>query len=444
MEVYHKFETIDGKEQYVIYVDYPYEYEFGLDFNKFKENVSDITNKVKEYVTKKLSEVKNSTALLVLNGVIIGTVVLSRIMNPYLNLDSQKKSEMKLFSTLEDEGKNVAQIAIAQASEDLKENTDESQNAENNTTKAITLNNSNTNNAKTTNTSSKTTNTNSNINTTNSSITIKLRLNSGNIINIGLEDYVIGVVGGEMPASFNSEALKAQAIVARTYALRKTASGAVLAATTSDQVYKTNDELKKFWGSSYSTYYNKIKDAVNSTRGEYLTYKGNYIEALYFSTSNGRTEDSVYVWGNSTPYLKSVDCPWDVGVSNFNATKTIPISTVAQKLGVPLTSSSQIQINSKTTGNRVNSITVCGKEFTGVQIRTLLGLRSTDFSISVSGNSLVFTTKGYGHGVGMSQYGANGMAKARIFILTNFKIFLYRCYHIKKVVHLTLLFYFIY
>ena len=424
MEVHHKFETVNGKEQFVIYVDYPFEYEFGMDFNSFKENTKNVVNKIKEYATKNLSKVKASTALLVLNGIIIGTVVLSHIINPHLTISSSNISETKLFSTLEDEAKNVTVIASADADENLNANVDNNTSTEENTQNNTSTNNSNPSKINTTKISNKntekstttTTNTsgktsNSVINT-NSGIPIKVRLNSGNIITIGLEDYVTGVVASEMPASFHTEALKAQALAARTYALKKTSSGAILSASTSDQVYKTNDELKKMWGSSYDAYYNKIKNAVYATRGEYLTYKGNYIEALYFSTSNGKTEDSVYVWGNSHPYLKSVDCKWDVGVSNFTATKTIPISTVAKKLGVPLTSSSQIKINSRTTGGRVNSITVCEKEFTGVKIRTLLGLRSADFSISVSGNSLVFTTKGYGHGVGMSQYGANGMAKA--------------------------------
>ena len=141
-----------------------------------------------------------------------------------------------------------------------------------------------------------------------------------------------------------------------------------------------------------------------------MTYNGNYIDALYFSTSNGRTEDAVYVWGNSIPYLKSVESSFDINVRGFSQNKTISMNTISQKLGVNLTSVSQINIVSKTTGNRVEKVNICGKEFTGVQIRSLLGLSSTDFSVSQSGNNIIFTTKGFGHGVGMSQYGANGMA----------------------------------
>lgn len=241
---------------------------------------------------------------------------------------------------------------------------------------------------------------------------INLKLNNGSVIQISLEDYIIGVVGAEMPASFQTEALKAQAVAARTYALSRTKNGETLTATTSHQVYKTNEQLKATWGSSFSTYYNKIKSAVEATKGEYISYNGNYIDAVYFSTSNGKTEDAVNVWGESKPYLKSVDSPWDTKVSSFSSSKTLSMSTISNKLGVNLTSASQIIINSKTIGNRVKSVTICGKEFTGVQIRTLLGLRSADFTITQSGQNIVFSTKGFGHGVGMSQYGANEMAKS--------------------------------
>ena len=143
-----------------------------------------------------------------------------------------------------------------------------------------------------------------------------------------------------------------------------------------------------------------------------MMYNGKYIDALYFSTSNGRTEDPIYVWNYSAPYLKSVDCKWDIGTKFFNATKTIPISELNQKLGVNINSVNDIQIKSQTTGGRVNSIVIGGKEFTGTNVRMLLGLRSSDFTVSESGSNIVFTTKGWGHGVGMSQYGANEMAKA--------------------------------
>ncbi|MNP09580.1 Amidase enhancer precursor [compost metagenome] len=240
---------------------------------------------------------------------------------------------------------------------------------------------------------------------------INLKLNSGNVIKIELEDYIVGVVAAEMPASFNIEALKAQALAARTYALKKTSGGATISASISDQAYKTDSELKSMWGSSYNTYYNKIKGAVTSTKGEYIAYGGKYIDALYFSTSNGKTEDPVFVWGNSVAYLKSVNSPADVGVSTYSSTKTITLSELSAKVGVTLNSSSNIKVLNKTTGNRVKTAVFGTKQLTGVQVRTLLGLRSADFDISINGNNITFTCRGYGHGVGMSQYGANEMGK---------------------------------
>lgn len=450
IRVCHKLEIIDNKKQFVIYADYPFEYEFGLDFNTHKKNVKDVSNSIKEYVKKNLGSIKDATVMLVLNGVIIGTFALSQLLGP--NVKAEKIPENDLVAQVADETQNIggekatsqdtlSENSIVADTEENKDNQGEKNNESldnrlSNTisSKAVTtgatsgtgvvgtvnkknstINNTNVSEIKKENSSSSIVNsgqTNSNTQVTNQGQTIKVKLNTGETINIALEDYVIGVVGSEMPALFNSEALKAQSVAARTYALKKTSMGATLTATTSDQVYKTNDQLKAMWGNSYDTYYNKVKNAVLATKGEVMTYNGNYIDAVYFSTSNGRTEDPIYVWSYTQPYLKSVDSKWDIGTTFFNATKTISKSEISSKLGVNLTSISEITINSLTTGGRVNSVTIAGKEFTGVQIRTLLGLRSADFTVSESGNNIVFTTKGWGHGVGMSQYGANGMANA--------------------------------
>ena len=447
IRVCHKLEIIDNKKQFVIYADYPFEYEFGLDFNTHKQKVKDVSNSIKEYVKKNLGSIKDATVMLVLNGVIIGTFALSQLLGP--NVKAEKISENDLVTQVADETQNIVgeeetsqdtllENSVEADTEEAKDNQEKNNNAEldnrlsNNVVatvattsgtgvietinkKTSTSNSANVSEIKKENSSSNIVNsgkTNSNTQVTNQGQTIKLKLNTGETINIALEDYVIGVVGSEMPALFNSEALKAQSVAARTYALKKTSMGATLTATTSDQVYKTNDQLKAMWGNSYDNYYNKVKSAVLATKGEVITYNGNYIDAVYFSTSNGRTEDPIYVWSYTQPYLKSVDSKWDIGTTFFNATKTIPKSEISSKLGVNLTSISEITINSLTTGGRVNSVTIAGKEFTGVQIRTLLGLRSSDFTVSESGNNIVFTTKGWGHGVGMSQYGANGMANA--------------------------------
>lgn len=430
IKVCHKFEIINNRKEFVVYADYPFEYEFGLDFDRYKEKVKEVTSEIKKYVKSHLESVKDATAILVLNGVIIGTFAISQIIGPNVsntNINTNTK-ETNLVAKVADEGENIVADSIISEEEILDTDADKIEegnkkvdnllvNVSDSNVSAVKVESldSKSNYLENTNTISKANNTlNNNITTeeVKQDKTVKVKLNNGEIINITLEEYVIGVVGSEMPALFNEEALKAQSIAARTYALKKDSVGATLVASTSDQVYKTNSELKNMWGESFNTYYEKVKKVVMATKGEVMMYNGKYIDALYFSTSNGRTEDPIYVWNYSAPYLKSVDSKWDIGTKFFNATKTIPISELNQKLGVNINSVNDIQIKSQTTGGRVNSIIIGEKEFTGVNVRMLLGLRSSDFTVSESGSNIVFTTKGWGHGVGMSQYGANEMAKA--------------------------------
>ena len=240
---------------------------------------------------------------------------------------------------------------------------------------------------------------------------ITLHRSNGQVINLELESYIIGVVGAEMPASFNVEALKAQSVLARTYALKKMDRKEKLSDTTSHQVYKDNNQLKSMWGNDFDKYYNKIKQAVTSTNGEYLTYNGDYIEAIYHSTSNGKTEDSLAVWGNSYPYLKSVDSHWDLEASSYSRKITKDFDNLRIITGIDFNENTDIKILSRTNGNRINKIKINDTVFTGIELRTLLGLRSADFDIVFENGEVTFITRGYGHGVGMSQYGANGMAK---------------------------------
>lgn len=246
-------------------------------------------------------------------------------------------------------------------------------------------------------------------NNTNNEI-VRVRRTDGSIINLDLEEYVIGVVGAEMPASFNIEALKAQAVVARTYALKRIKNNQVLTDDNSTQNYKDNNQLKSMWGSSYNTYYNKVKDAVYSTRGKSIVYNNDYIDALYHSTSNGNTEDALYVWGSSVPYLKSVSSEYDTTNKKFNHEQVFNYDEISNKLNNAISSDTVFNILSKNNGGRVISLEVNGVTYGGVEFRKLLNLRSTDFYITNTGNEIKISTKGYGHGVGMSQYGANGMA----------------------------------
>lgn len=243
-------------------------------------------------------------------------------------------------------------------------------------------------------------------------MTITLRRSSGDLVNMGISEYLIGVVGAEMPASFNQEALKAQTVVARTYTLKLIESGRTLTDDVSTQAYKSNDELKRLWGSSYNTYYNKIKNAVSTTDGLCIKYNGRLIDAVYHSTSNGYTQDAVNVWGNNVPYLKSVTSPWDTSASSYLRDTTLSFDKISSILGMDFNSASLIEVISRDGSNRISKIKFNNKEYTGVQIRGFLGLRSADFDVSITNGGVVFTTRGYGHGVGMSQYGANGMANS--------------------------------
>ncbi|UXH43138.1 stage II sporulation protein D [Rossellomorea vietnamensis] len=234
-----------------------------------------------------------------------------------------------------------------------------------------------------------------------------------------LEQYVVGVVAGEMPADFEKEALKAQALAARTYMVNQLMSddpsvpkGADVTDTVSHQVYKNQKELATLWGSDYDWKIKKISEAVLETKGKVLTYDDKPITAAFFSTSNGYTENSEAYWTDDIPYLRSVESPWDKASPKFEDQKIIPINEFKQKLGVTLPKDGSVgTITSRTEGKRVAKVEINGKEFTGREIRDKLGLRSSDFTWYLKDDHIVIATKGFGHGVGMSQYGANGMAK---------------------------------
>ena len=238
--------------------------------------------------------------------------------------------------------------------------------------------------------------------------TITIYRNNGSVINLSMTDYLIGVLGAEMPASFNIEALKAGAIASRTYALKKIQDGGKLTDTVSTQVYNDNNELRNKWGNEFDKYYNKIKQAVEATNDLVITYNGELISALFFSTSNGYTESAKEVFGNDIPYLQSVESSVDKETTPYLKTVEKETATLLNILGV--TNLDNIEIVSRTSSGRVKEIKIDNKTYSGVEIRNLLGLRSTDFDISVNGESVTITTRGYGHGVGMSQYGANKLA----------------------------------
>lgn len=242
-------------------------------------------------------------------------------------------------------------------------------------------------------------------------VTVK-DVDSNEETNLDLEEYVVGVVAGEMPASFEVEALKAQAIAARSYALSKIETSTEsydLVTDITNQVYITTEDMQEKWGEDYDFYYDKIKNAVSATKNLVMEYEGDVISAYYFAMSNGATEDVSLVFGESRDYLKSVDSSWDESVKNFSVTTTFTKEEFCSKLSIDCSNITIGAIDRSST-NRVNTIVINDKEFKGTTLRTLLGLRSTDLTIDIA-DDIKITTKGYGHGVGMSQYGANEMAK---------------------------------
>ena len=214
-----------------------------------------------------------------------------------------------------------------------------------------------------------------------------------------------------MPASFNMEALKAMAVAARTFALYKitTNKNYVLSTTTKDQCYISKSKMKKNWKNEYNKNYNKILNAVKSTNNEYMTYNNKVIISFYFSISNGYTENCENVFTQKLHYLKSVDSSWDKEYSYKEKTVKMSVKEFLKKLDLKTDKIENIKINRSKTG-RIKNIIVNNNKYKGTVFRKLLSLRSTDFDLRIKKDNILITTRGYGHGVGMSQYGANAMA----------------------------------
>lgn len=236
-------------------------------------------------------------------------------------------------------------------------------------------------------------------------------------------DYLVQVVAAEMPVSFESEALKAQAVAARTYLQRaldghKHDNADICASSGCCQAFISTDMLKGKWGKNYDLYIEKIKTAVSETDGEYISYEGKPALAAFHSSSAGKTEDSGEVW-NALPYLVSVDSPEKADeVPNYVSTvkstdldfrdTILCIMPEADMTGEAKDWVGEIK---RSKSGRVESIVIGGKELAGTKLREAFSLRSTAFELEHKDGQFVFTVTGYGHGVGMSQYGANAMAK---------------------------------
>lgn len=221
--------------------------------------------------------------------------------------------------------------------------------------------------------------------------------------NIDLEEYLVGVVASEMPASFEIEALKAQAVAARSFA---TSRNYQVDSTTSSQVYKSDEVLREQWHENYEQNIQKIREAVYSTQKEVLSYEGKVINATFFSSSNGKTNNAEDYWVSATPYLVSVDSHWDSIKEDNVRLNEFTFDELESVFGVINT----FEIISWYDNGYVKEVKVNETIYSGREIRELLGLSSSSFDVEMREDSLAIQTVGSGHGVGMSQYGAQGMA----------------------------------
>lgn len=246
------------------------------------------------------------------------------------------------------------------------------------------------------------------------------RSETGIVETVPLETYVASVVASEMPIQFEDEALKAQAVAARTYIvnhiLQNEANDAfTISDTTEHQVYKNEEELKERWGDQYYVNKEKVNKAVTETENEIITYEQQPITPTFFAMSNGYTENAEDYWGDALPYLKKVESKWEEELPNFTDQTIFSMEEINNNLQIHLSHNETIPITIKrTSSERVKEITFGNEVFTGRDVREKLGLRSNDFTVVQKNDHFIFTTKGYGHGVGMSQYGANEMAKKGI------------------------------
>ena len=388
----------DGNEEIlIIYLNY--KYEFSKDFINF-ENDNNLKEKIKKI------KFNGSKVIIMVGTLVLGTLFINASFSTIIN-----NNEISNKNIVKEE------TSISIENKDLEDNVKEEINNNQDTTK-----------------SKKDEDTNDKINFKQNIISdiynkvneeendkteekqvketienvITLYRSNGQILNLTINEYLIGAVAGEMPASFNIEALKAQAVVSRTYLLKRIKNNNIIIDSTMQQVYKDNNELKNMWKNDFDKYYSKIKKAVLDTDKIAIYYNGDYIDALYHSTSNGYTLNSENVWSNAIPYLKSVESKWDLNASSYLKNTTKDIAYVLSLFGID--DINKIQIVSRDDTNHVKEIKVGDKIYKGTTFRSLLKLRSTDFDIMVNDNSVVFITRGFGHGVGMSQYGANGMA----------------------------------
>lgn len=239
-------------------------------------------------------------------------------------------------------------------------------------------------------------------------------LTDGGVREMTVEDYLVGTLLAEMPADFPAEALKAQAIASRTFALRKAESGKHVGADVC-----TSYACCQGWTESGSEEApDRIRQAVRDTDGLVLTYDGALIDATFFCCTNGKTESALAVWGSDIPYLRSVDSPGEEDAPRYEDAAVFSAADFAERIaaiapeanlsGAPTNWIGQIE---RTDGGGIGTVFIGGAAVKGTALRSALGARSTDMTFAVTDNEITVTTHGFGHRVGFSQYGAKAMAE---------------------------------
>lgn len=263
-----------------------------------------------------------------------------------------------------------------------------------------------------------------------------LRTADNTVEKLPLEEVVVGVLAGEMPSDFELEALKAQAIAARTYIMKRLPEpyGSGLAVHEGGayicddfahcQAYVDEEQRKENWGDSFTENEEKIRSAVEATAGQVITYEGEVISPTFCSTCGGKTEAAGDYWQSDVPALQSVSCYWDTAAPKYLSKVYYTNAEMAAKLGISQESLPNLKIAATSDTGRVTLVTCGEKQWKGSAIRTALGLNSTDFQWLADENGYLITVKGYGHGVGLCQHGANGMAAAG----ANYQDILYHYY----------------
>ncbi len=257
-----------------------------------------------------------------------------------------------------------------------------------------------------------------------SSFTVScLNSETNTVTDVNLEEYLVGVLAAEMPAGYETEALKAQAVAARSYILSKLntenpdhPNATVCTNSNHCKGWLSESDAKAKWKfTEKNRNWKKLQSAVQETEGEYMTYADQAIEAFFFASSGGRTENSEDVWQQGLPYLRSVESPEPAEeiLSQVSLTISQFIQKINPHLDKPLSANTVPRFSdiTRTQGGSVASINICGKTFSGTKLRNIFGLKSANFTVSVTSETVIFDVLGYGHGVGMSQKGANLMAR---------------------------------